>query len=64
MHNISLKIEVYTMHLALYYLPKAGERPKKTWRTTFKENLQLRGISWCEVEAAAAERIRWQYLSV
>jgi len=23
--------------------------------------LQLRGISWCEVEAAAAERTRWRH---
>jgi len=33
-------------------------RPKKTWQRTFKEDLQLRGISWCEVEAGAAEHTR------
>jgi len=41
----------------------AGEREeerKKTWRTTIKEDLQLRGIRRCEVEAAA-ERTRWRY---
>jgi len=48
-------------HCAMDWTPwgrrKKG-RPKKTWRTTFKEDLQLRGISRCEVEAAAAERTR------
>jgi len=38
-------------------------RPKKTWWTTFKEDLQLRAISWCEVEAAAAERTRRRYIA-
>jgi len=49
------------------WTPEEGRRkrgrPKKTWRTTFKEGLQLRGICWYEVEAAAAESTRWRYLA-
>jgi len=37
---------------------KIGRR-KKTWRTTFKEDLQLRGVSQCEVEGEAAELTKW-----
>ena len=59
-----------TVHTAPWIGPQregGGRRkrgkPKETWRTTSKDGLQLRGISWCEVEAAAAERTRWQYLA-
>jgi len=54
-------------HCAMDWTPEEGRRkrgrPKKTWQTTFKEDLQLRGISRCEVEAAAAEHTRWRYLA-
>jgi len=54
-------------HCAMDWTPEEGRRkrgrPKKTWRTTFKEDLQLRGISRCEVEAAAVEHTRCRYLA-
>jgi len=37
-------------------------RPKKTWRSTFREDLQARGVSWSEKETMAADRVRWRNL--
>jgi len=37
-------------------------RPKKTWRSTFRENLQARGVSWSEKKTMAADRVRWRNL--
>jgi len=34
-------------------------RPKKTLRSTFREDLQARGVSWSEKETMAADRVRW-----
>jgi len=44
---------------------RAGEREEDQRRHggQHSKNLQLRGISWCEIEAAAAERTRWRYLA-
>ena len=54
-------------HCAMDWTSEEGRRkrgkPKKTWRATFKQDLQIRGISRCEVEATAAERTRWRYLA-
>jgi len=36
-------------------------RPK-TWRSTFREDLQARGVSWSEKETMAADRVRWRNL--
>jgi len=38
---------------------KIRVRPKKTWRSTFREDLQARGVSWSEKETMAADRVRW-----
>ena len=37
-------------------------RPKKTWRSTFREDLQATGVSWSEKEIMAADRVRWRNL--
>jgi len=37
-------------------------RPKKTWRSTFREDLQARGVSWSEKETMAADRVCWRNL--
>jgi len=37
-------------------------RPKKTWRSTFREDLQARGVNWSEKETMAADRVRWRNL--
>ncbi len=37
-------------HTAMYWVPEDGRRkrgrPKKTWRSTFKEDLEEMGVSW------------------
>jgi len=39
-------------HCAIEWTPADGrrkrDRPKKTWRSTFREDLQARGVSWSE----------------
>jgi len=51
---------------AIEWTPADGRRkrgrPKKTWRSTFREDLQARGVSWSEKETMAADRVRWRYL--
>ena len=37
-------------------------RPKKTWRSTLREDLQARGVSWSEKETMAADRVHWRNL--
>jgi len=37
-------------------------RPRKTWRSTFREDLQARGVSWSEKETMAAYGVRWRNL--
>jgi len=41
---------------------RKGGRPKKTWRSTFREDLQVTGVSWSEKETMAADRVRWRNL--
>jgi len=38
------------------------DRPKKTWRSTFIDDLQARAVSWSEVEVTAADRVCWRNL--
>jgi len=49
---------------AIEWTPADGRRkrgqPKKTWRSTFREDLQARGVSWSEKETMAADRVRWR----
>jgi len=51
---------------AIEWTPADGRRkkgrPKKTWRSTFREDLQTRGVSWSEKETMAADRVRWRNL--
>jgi len=51
---------------AIEWTPADGRRkrgrPKKTWRSTFKEDLQATGVSWGEKETMAADRVRWRNL--
>jgi len=37
-------------------------RPRKTWRSTYREDLQARGVSWSEKETMAADRVLWRNL--
>jgi len=37
-------------------------RPKKTWRSTFREDLQARGVNWSEKETMAVDCVRLQNL--
>ena len=52
---------------AIEWSPPDGKRkqgkPKKTWRSTFKEDLQERGIIWEERIRLAQDRIRWRTLA-
>jgi len=51
---------------AIEWTPADGRRKrgrqKKTWRSTFTEDLQARGVSWSEKETMAADRVRWRSL--
>jgi len=51
---------------AIEWTPADGRRkrgrPKKTWRTTLREDLQARGVSWSEKETMAADRVRGRNL--
>ena len=53
-------------HRAIEWTPADSRRkrgrPKKTWRSTFREDLQARGVSWSEKETMAADRVRWRNL--
>ena len=40
------------------------DRPTKTWRSTFKEDLVDRGVDWNSVRAVATNRSRWRTLAV
>jgi len=37
-------------------------RTKKTWQSTFREDLEARAVSWSEKETMAADRMRWRNL--
>ena len=51
---------------AIKWTPLQGKRkkgrPVKTWRATFKEDLQNIGTKWEEVESVASNRERWRTL--
>ena len=53
-------------HCAMDWTPTDGKRrrgcPKNTWRSTFREDLQARGVSWDEVEVMTADHVRWRNL--
>ena len=51
---------------AIEWTPADGRRkrgrPKKTWPSTCREDLQARGVSWSDKKTMAADRVRWQNL--
>ena len=53
-------------HTAMYWVPEDGRRkrgrPKKTWRSTFKEDLKEMGISWHGARQIDSDRARWRLL--
>ena len=53
-------------HTAMYWVPEDGRRnrgrPKKTWRSTFKEDLEEMGVSWHGARRIASDRERWRLL--
>ena len=53
-------------HTAMYWVPEDGRRkrgrPKKTWRSTFKEDLEEMGVSWHGARRIASDRDGWRLL--
>ena len=51
-------------HTAMYWVPEYGRRkrgrPKKTWRSTFKEDLEEMGVSWHGARRIASDREIWR----
>ena len=53
-------------HTTMYCVPEDGRskrgRPKKTWRSTFKEDLEEMGVIWHRARRIASDRDRWRLL--
>ena len=53
-------------HTAMYWVPEDGRRkrgrPKKTWRSTFKEDLEEMGVLWHGARRTDSDRERWRLL--
>ena len=51
---------------AIEWTPADGRRkrgrPRKTWRSTLREDLQARRVGWSKKETMAADRVRWRNL--
>jgi hypothetical protein len=51
---------------AMSWTPENGNRksgrPKKTWRSTFQEDLREKNVSWSGVRRVASDRKRWKSL--
>ena len=51
---------------AMNWLPDIGKRrpgrPTKTWRATFKEDLQDMGLTWIGAKRSASDRPKWRKL--
>ena len=64
-HVLRLQREL-PAHTAMYWVPEDGRRkrgrPKKTWRSTFKEDLEEMGVSWHGARRVASGRDRWRLL--
>jgi len=39
---------------------KRRDRPRKTWQSTFCDDLHARGVRWSEAEKLAADRVHWR----
>jgi len=48
------------------WLPDNGKRrpgrPMKTWRATFKKDLQDMGLTWMGAKRSASDRLKWRKL--
>jgi len=48
-------------HSAIDWIPvddrKRRSRPRKTWRSTFCDDLHAKGVRWSEAEELAADRV-------
>ena len=64
-HILRLQIDK-NAHTAMYWVPEDGRRktgrPKKTWQSTFKEDLEEMGISWHGARRIASDRDRLRLL--
>ena len=64
-HVFRLQI-VRPAHTTMYCVPEDGRRrkgrPKKTWRSSFKEDLEEMGVSWHGARRIASDRDRWRLL--
>jgi len=53
-------------HTAIDWIPVDGRkrrsRLRKTWQSTFCDDLLARGVSWCEAEELAADHVHWRNL--
>ena len=53
-------------HIAMYWVPREGRRkrgrPTKTWRSTFKEDLEDMGVSWHGTRMIVSDRDKWRLL--
>ena len=51
---------------AMYWVPEDGRgkrgRPKKTWRSTFKEDLEEMGVRWHGARRIASDLDGWRLL--
>ena len=54
------------VHTAMYGMPEDGRRkrgrPKKTWLSTFQEDLEEMGVSWHGARKVASDGDRWRLL--
>jgi len=51
---------------AMNWIPVGCHRKRcarRTWRSTYRDDLKLRGLNWTEAKAITAERLRWGYLA-
>jgi len=50
-------------HSAMDWIPVDGRRrrgkPRKTWQSTFCDNLHARGVKWSEAGELAADHVHW-----
>ena len=65
-HVLRLESERHA-HTAMTWSPHGGKRsrgrPKRTWRSTFKDDLKEMGVQWENAQATAAKRTQWRRLT-
>ena len=64
-HVLRLQTE-RPVQIAMHWVPEDSRRkrgrPKKTWRSIFKEDLEEMGFSWHGARRIASDRDRWRLL--